>query len=107
MSNNPETDRSSTENNQAHSEEYGLINANEEIVRDSVRKMMAHTDMCKCDKCFYDACALVLNKMPPRYSTTRKGQLLSLLPNMEIITYAEIGVMAAQAIKMVSESPHH
>ncbi|MDR2933603.1 MAG: late competence development ComFB family protein [Oscillospiraceae bacterium] len=84
-----------------------LINANEEMVKGDVRKMMEFIDMCKCEKCFKDVCAIVLNKLPARYVTTRKGTLLSQIPQMSRENHAEMTILIAQALKMVSESPQH
>ena len=88
--------------------EYMLVNSNEEIVKDLVTRLLSLTDnICKCVKCYNDICAIMLNNMQPHYSTTRKGMILSQLPQMDMMNIAEMNVIAARAIKIVSESPRH
>jgi len=44
------------------SDDYILVNMTEELVRNRVREMMKSYDVCQCNKCFSDICAIVLNK---------------------------------------------
>ncbi|GHU81262.1 hypothetical protein FACS1894191_8010 [Clostridia bacterium] len=87
--------------------EFALVNANEELVVNIVKNMMQFVDMCKCEKCFKDTCAIVLNRMSPQYVTTHKGSMLSQLPQMEMMHHAEITIMVVQALKIVGDSPQH
>ena len=87
--------------------EYVLINTTEELVKRKVKMMMEDEDMCHCDKCFYDVCALILNKMPPNYVTTEKGQLMFLLNTTNNQFLTDMMVYAWQAIKKVKECPQH
>ena len=87
--------------------EYVLVNIAEELVKTKVREVMAETDMCKCDKCFLDACAIVLNKTEARYYTTEKGKLLTLLETTDYQFKTDLLVMVLQALKFVGEHPKH
>ena len=100
----PEIDRSKQHTSMG---DVILVNASEDVVINCIKKLMAVTEMCKCEKCFLDICALVLNKIPPHYVTTYKGNLLSQLPQMSPESHRETLVIAAHAIKLVSESPQH
>jgi competence protein ComFB len=87
--------------------EYLLVNITEELVRRKVKSLMAAADMCCCDKCYYDVCALILNNMPPQYVTTEKGKLLSLLNTTGSQFQTNLVVHATQAIEKVRQSPMH
>jgi competence protein ComFB len=87
--------------------EYVLVNIAEELVRKKVREMMASYDMCKCEKCYLDVCALVLNQTHSRYYTTEKGKLLQLLDTTNYQFKTDLIVMVLQAMKFVKEHPKH
>lgn len=87
--------------------EYVLVNIAEELVKNKVRELMADTDMCQCDKCFLDVCAIVLNKTDARYYTTEKGKLLKLLDSTDYQFKTDLFVMVLQAIQFVKDHPKH
>lgn len=89
---------------------YQLINAYESIVKTNVQELMKDEDMCKCEKCFLDVCALVLNSKHASYSrfvTTKKGALLAQIPEMGYVNKTEMTVIILDAIRQVKESPQH
>lgn len=86
---------------------YVVVNAYEELVKQNVLMMVEYMDMCSCDKCISDACALVLNQLPPHYVTTRKGELLSQIPQTMRDQHIDLTVKVVQALQMVKESPRH
>lgn len=86
---------------------YVVINAFEEIVKQNVLMMVEYMDMCSCEKCVSDACALVLNQLSPHYVTTRKGELLSQLPQTMRDQHIDLTVKVVHALHMVKESPRH
>jgi len=86
---------------------FVVVNIYEKLVRENVRDMMSHMDMCSCGKCYADACAMVLNQLPPQYVTTHKGVLLSQLPQMRTENQIELTVKVVQALRMVRSSPRH
>lgn len=92
---------------QAKEKEYVLVNIADELVRKKVREMMAQFDMCKCEKCFLDVCAIVLNKTHSYYCTTEKGKLLSLLETTDYQFKTDLVVSVLQAMKFVKEHPRH
>ena len=59
--------------------------------------------MCQCDKCYWDACALVLNTMRPHYVTTEKGLLLTMLSAEDYQFKADLAVSILHALKTVKE----
>lgn len=87
--------------------QYQVVNAYEELVRQSVEMMIQYMDMCSCNKCIADACAMVLNQLPPQYVTTRKGELLSQIPRTKQDQHIDLTVKVVQALQLVKDSPRH
>ncbi len=88
-------------------DEYILVNITEQIVKRRVRAAMAEMDMCQCEKCYLDACAIILNKLPPQYVTTKKGKLLSLVNVSTLQSQTTLTVHVLQALTLVKKSPRH
>jgi competence protein ComFB len=88
-------------------DEFVLVNITEHIVRKKVEEMMPQFDMCRCPQCFLDACAVILNRLPPRYATTRKGELLTLVEASRLQFKTDLTVFVLQALKKIKESPRH
>jgi len=86
---------------------YVLVNITEHLVRKKVRELMADYDMCQCEKCYLDACAITLNQLDSHYVTTRKGELLTLLDATAYQYKTDLTVYVLQALKRVKESPQH
>ncbi|MFC0213371.1 late competence development ComFB family protein [Paenibacillus chartarius] len=54
----------------------GLVNANEIIVMQLFEEFQQqYTLKCSCDRCKEDILALVLNRLPPKYTSSEKGKL--------------------------------
>jgi len=89
--------------------EYVLVNVLEEEVRLLTRQMMQNMDMCKCEKCFLDACAITLNKIRAKsvYVTTTRGYALSSLPKLSIEHQTEMTVEVTKALMKVKAAPQH
>ncbi len=90
-----------------HDGKYVLVNSTEELVRRHVSEVMAKTDMCRCEKCFLDVCALVYNKGFAHFTTTRKGGLLAKVPDMNRTNHVELMVAVADAVEKVKAHPMH
>ena len=88
---------------------YYLRNVMEEAVVAEVTSSMKHmSGMCKCEKCFYDICAITLNSMSPNYATSEQGELLgkaNALLNVEVRN--KISNAVFNAIEKVKKSPMH
>ena len=52
-------------------------NVMEELVRDTLEIVLKGYNCCKCEKCRKDMMALALNNLPPHYSVTKKGDVIS------------------------------
>lgn len=86
---------------------YVVVNAYEELVKQNVLMMVEYMNMCSCNKCVSDACALVLNQMPPLYVTTRQGELFTKVHQAARDQHIDLTVKVVQALQMVKESPRH
>ena len=91
-------------------QKYMFFNAMEEIVFDHVRSAIKHdAEMCTCEKCFYDVCALVLNNLDtPKYATSQEGALMSKIgAAMKMENIGVLSVEIIKAINMVKSKPNH
>lgn len=86
---------------------YKLLNAYEGIVMENVHNLMSKQDMCHCEKCFYDVCAIVYNKGFVRFVTSDQGALLAKVPTLNNGSHVELLVAVSEAIEMVRSSPKH
>ena len=87
---------------------YILFNAMEEAVREEVKATMNNVNICRCDKCYYDICALVLNNSQPQYVTSQEGVLFkkaAALLSLETLTKLSNEIF--NAISKVKDNPSH
>ncbi len=88
--------------------EFVLVNITEQLVRKKVRELMKDFYMCQCEKCYLDACAIILNQqLDSHYVTTRKGELLTLLDATGYQYKTDLTVSVLQALKAVQAQPQH
>ncbi|MCL1848900.1 MAG: late competence development ComFB family protein [Clostridiales bacterium] len=88
-------------------EHFQLVNAYDEIVYTTVREVMAKTNMCQCERCYLDICAIVFNQGYTHFVNTREGRLLKKIPHMNTGTNVEMMVQVMHAMKLVRDFPHH
>ena len=89
---------------------YTFSNVMEDTVLEKVRqKISSDADMCKCQKCYYDVCALVLNNMElAKYTTSDEGTVIMRAPlDVGIMSSGQLMVEIAKAISLVGERPNH
>ena len=86
---------------------FGLTNFWESKVVERTKAIVEKMDMCQCEKCFYDVCALVLNKLPPQYVTTEKGNLMMKVPATSAKMELELTILISRSAKMVRDKPMH
>jgi len=80
----------------------------EEAVQEEVLAIIKNSTMCKCEKCYNDVCALVLNSMKPQYVTTQEGRLIkkaSTLLSLDALT--KLSTEIFDAINIVRNNPAH
>lgn len=84
-----------------------LVNIVEEMVKQKVNELIKDLDMCKCNRCRLNACAIALNNLPPQYVTTEKGALLSKLEDIDMSYQTNLIVEVTKALMIVKERPTH
>lgn len=94
-------------NDKSEQGEFVLINVAEQIVEQKVAELMQQTDMCRCDKCRLNACAIALNALPPHYVTTNRGELLAKVSASALDQQTEVIVEVTKALMKVKEHPMH
>jgi len=87
---------------------FQLVNSMEVVVLEKAKDTIQYdTEVCKCEKCFYDICAIVLNSIKPKYSTTNVGTLYVRASNLEMAEAVQMSVEVAKAIELVKKRPAH
>ena len=88
-------------------QELILVNAVEELARQWVNDLIDTMDMCNCEKCRLNACAIVLNALPPRYVTTTRGMLFTEIKKLSIEYRVALAEETTKALMIVKEHPMH
>jgi len=86
----------------------GLINAVEAIVSHSFEEFQKSYELkCVCDQCKEDIQAIVLNRIPPKYTSSERGQLFvkSLYLNTQL--QSDILKELMSAVIIVEQNQHH
>ena len=84
-----------------------LANMTEELVRMTVDEVISKMEMCSCDICKLNACAIALNKLEPHYVTTTRGKLLAKVITAKMNYRTEVLVEVTKALIIVKENPLH
>lgn len=88
--------------------DFELINAMEEIVVQKATDTLKYDkEVCTCEKCFYDICAIALNNLKPRYSTTQVGNLYARVSHLDQNDLVQISIEIAKALELVKARPSH
>ncbi|MCX7614194.1 MAG: late competence development ComFB family protein [Clostridiales bacterium] len=87
--------------------EFILINIVEKKVLDKIDELIKDMDMCKCEKCRFNAAAIALNSLPPHYVTTTTGALLAGIISTEFNYQTNVFVEVMKALMIVKEHPLH
>ena len=84
-----------------------LVNTTEELVKMTVDEVISKIDMCSCDICKLNACAIALNKLEPHYVTTTRGKLLAKIITEKMNYQMEVLVEVTKALLTVKKNPLH
>jgi len=87
--------------------QFILVNIVEEMVRQKVNELIKDIDMCKCEKCRLNACAIALNALPCHYVTTEKGALLAKITSTEVDYQTNVTIEVTKALMIVKGRPLH
>ena len=85
-----------------------FINMMEKMVEVRMEERMKDTDNCRCEQCIEDIKCISLNKLPPKYVSTNKGELFSKIDQQMIRqNVLDIDVAVINAIEFVKKNPRH
>ncbi len=84
-----------------------LKNLMEDIVLRSIEDFWKDVEMCKCERCKLDAAGIALNKLPPRYVVTDRGESYAKTDILEIQKYVDLVTVINRALAVVKKSPNH
>lgn len=86
------------------SQKTELVNLMENQVLEKYDSVMARFNCCKCDRCKKDIIALTLNKLPPKYTVLKEGELV---PDVDKQLSAQVLTAMIQAVLQVRANPRH
>lgn len=66
-----------------------------------------YPDICKCEKCMLDIKAISLNKLPPRYIVTEKGELYKKMEELDNQIRADVIGVITSAVEQVRVNTRH
>ena len=84
-----------------------LVNILEELVKGTIDSIMPTMNMCNCEICRLNACAIALNVLTPHYVTTTKGGLIAKVITEERANQIQVLVETTKALMIVKEHPLH
>ncbi len=64
-------------------------------------------DICSCEQCRLDICAIALNNIAPRYIVSNKGEIFTKLDMMETQFGIDVLMAISKAIAVVGANPRH
>ncbi len=84
-----------------------LKNYMEECVLDVVDSVIKSSDVCSCEKCKSDIMAIALNKLPPKYVVTRKGEIYTKIATLHNQFDVDVISALTMASGFVKDHPRH
>ena len=85
-----------------------FINMMEKLVDIRMEERLKNEDCCKCEQCREDVKCIALNKLPPKYVSTSKGELFSKIDQQMVRqNVLDIDMAVIGAIEFVRKNPRH
>lgn len=79
----------------------------EDIVFSVLSRNIQKFDVCQCETCYNDIAAIVLNRLPPKYVATPKGELFAKVNAWEQQFEIDVLTAVAQAVEIVHNHSRH
>lgn len=95
------------EKNDVKSRYYFKNTLEDSVVEEVEATLKRINDMCKCEKCFADICAITLNALKPHYVTTAMDELYDRVAFSDFEKLMEISEEVFKAIDIIKEHPAH
>ncbi len=83
------------------------VNIMEEILEKELDKAIDGLHICKCRQCRKDVLTLALNRLKPRYVSSEKGKLISMVDQMSYDYVPEMLRVLTEAAEVVRKNPRH
>lgn len=85
-----------------------LKNYMEDLVLARIDKVLAqYPQCCRCEQCRLDIMALALNRLPPRYISSHKGDVFTRIEEMNGVYDVEVIKALVKAVELVHAHPRH
>lgn len=85
-----------------------LKNCMEIIVLDTLKSIKPdYRGMCQCNQCQMDILAMCLNKLPPLYITSDKGEMYAKLRELSPQFKVNVIQTVTEAVEVVMSHPRH
>ncbi len=84
-----------------------LKNLIEDVVSQTIDDIKKYHDFCTCQQCRLDISAIALNKIPPRYVVSSKGESYGRADLLAMQKDLDVLAIVLDAIKLVQKKPRH
>jgi len=84
-----------------------LKNYMEEVVFNYIDILIKDSPYCTCHLCRVDIAAYALNRLPPKYVVTEKGQVYSKLSQLHQQFEVDVTIAIMKAIQVIGMNPKH
>lgn len=87
---------------------YELKNFSEVLVKKTLGDYLPKANIaCKCERCQADILAFALNRLPPRYYVSEKGEVITSFESQMVPDRARVLAEIVSAAQVVSLYPSH
>ncbi|NLO96479.1 MAG: late competence development ComFB family protein [Peptococcaceae bacterium] len=87
---------------------YELKNFSEVMVKKALEEYLASNKIpCQCERCIADITAFALNRLPPRYYVSEKGEILTNYEAQLFPDRARVMTEVILATQIVAAAPSH
>lgn len=87
---------------------YKLINYTELSVHQALQDFLRENTLsCSCEQCQADIMALALNRLPPHYYVSKRGEIMTQWESRSTTDKVRIMADVVRAAQQVSASPSH
>lgn len=85
-----------------------LKNFSEVIVKKALEEYLPKANIpCKCERCQADIMAFALNRLPPRYYVSQKGEVITNFESQMVPDKARVLAEVVAAAQIVAAYPSH
>jgi competence protein ComFB len=87
---------------------YTLKNFSEVMVQRTLDEYLAKVNLpCKCERCRADIMAFALNRLPPRYFVSLKGEVITNFESQMIPDKTRVLAEIVAAAQIIASEPNH